>query len=171
MIVVAVITSRGARRVTISAVSSSLTSSIVSAGVAAFLVHCRIQLAAVTACIIFASRTFIWSDNFTNLHGMVGRCTGCYILERRGAAIALPATKKYSFQRSVFLIWECPDERVSLASGNYDIAERSELLTRAAQFLDYSSRIVFISHGNLQTGNRIVQPLHARFTITLVVCF
>ena len=149
MIVVAVITSRGARRVTISAVSSSLTSSIVSAGVATFLVHCRIQLAAVTACIIFASRTFIWSDNFTNLHGMVGRCTGCYIPEFRGAAIALPVTKQYILERFVLLIWECPEERVSLASVNYDIAERFQLGTNAALFLDYSSRVVFVSRGHL----------------------
>ena len=133
--------------------------------------HRRIHRGLVTACIIFPSCTFIFSGNFiSNLHGMVGRCTGCYILERRGAAIALPATKKYSFQRSVFLIWECPDERVSLASGNYDIAERSELLTRAAQFLDYSSRIVYICRGNLQISKLIVQLLHLRLTVTPVLC-
>ena len=81
MIVVPVITSRGARRVIISAESSSLTSTIVSTGVSRFLVHFRFQRALVTACMIFASRTFIFSDNFImNLHSMVRRCTCCYTL-------------------------------------------------------------------------------------------
>ena len=80
---------------------------------------------------------------------MVGRCTGCYILEFRGAAIALPVTKQYILERFVLLIWECPEERVSLASVNYDIAERFQLGTNAALFLDYSSRVVFVSRGHL----------------------
>ena len=78
-----------------------------------------------TAFIIFASRTFIFSRNLSRiLHGMVRRCTGCYFLECRGAAIALPVTEQYSLQRFMLLIWECPEERVSLTSGNCDIAER-----------------------------------------------
>ena len=71
----------------------------------------------------------------------------------------------------VILILEYREESASLASGNCHIAERFQLDANVVPFLDYSSRIVFISHGNLQTGNRIVQPLHARFTITLVLCF
>ena len=89
----------------------------------------------------------------------------------RGPSIALPVTKHYSLQRFVLLIWECPEERVSLVSGNYDIAWRSELDTNAAQFLDYSSRIVIISRGNLQIGTLIVELLHPRLTITPVLCF
>ena len=66
MIVAAVITC-GARRVTISAVSSSLSSTVDSTGVLRFHVRCRIQRALVTACIIFTSRTFIFSRNLTRI--------------------------------------------------------------------------------------------------------
>ena len=122
--IVTVISCRGARRDPFSAVSSSLTSIIASAGGSRFLVRCRIQRALVTACISSASRTFIFSRNFiTNSYAMGGCCTGCSNLECQGAAIALPSTKQYSLQRFVRLIWECPEERVSLVSGNYVIAE------------------------------------------------
>ena len=110
-----------------------------------------IQRSLVTACIIFASsRTFFFSGNLiTNLHGMVGCCTSCYIFKFRGAAITLPVTQQYSLQRSVILIRERPEERVVLASGDDDITESSEFDTNAAQFLDCSCRIVFVSGGQL----------------------
>ena len=150
MIIVDVITFRRARRVTIPAVSSSLTSTVDSTGVSRFLVRCRIQRALVAAYIIFASRTFIFSGNFiTNLHGMVRRCTDCCIFEFRGAVIALLVIRQSSFERVVLLICECPEERVSLARGNCDITERFQLDTNAAQFLDYSSRVIFVSRGHL----------------------
>ena len=67
IIVVAVIISRGARIVTISAVSSSLTSTIASTGGSRFLVRCRIQRGLGTAYNIFASRTFIFSGNLSRI--------------------------------------------------------------------------------------------------------
>ena len=83
-------------------------------------------------CVIFASsRTFFFSGSLTtNLHGMVGCCTSCYILKFRGAAIILPVTQQYSLQRFVFLIRERPEERVVLASGDYDIIAPSSTQMR-----------------------------------------
>ena len=139
-----IVTSRGAIGVTISTTSSSLTSTAVSTEITRSFVRYCIQCSLVTACTTFASsRTFFFSGNLiTNLHGMVGCCTSCYIFEFRGASITLPVTQQYSRQRFVFIIRERPEERVLLASGDYDITERSEFDTNAAQFLDCSCRIV-----------------------------
>ena len=115
--------------------SSSLTSTVDSTEVSRPSVRYCIQCALVTACPSFASaRTFIFSSNlFTNLHGMVGCCTSCYIFEFRGAAITLPVTNQYRLQRFVLLIRECSEECMRLASGNYNITQRSQFDTNAAQ--------------------------------------
>lgn len=96
MVVVVVIYSRGAKCVTISAILSSLTSTVALTGVSRFLARCRIRLAFVAACVVFVSaRNFTFSGNLaTDFHSMVGCFTSCYdIFQFLGAAIALPFTQ------------------------------------------------------------------------------
>ena len=74
MIIVAFITYRGARRVSISAISSSLTLTSGFAGVSKFLVRCRIQCTLLTACIMFVSCTFTHHESAWHgrtLHGLL----------------------------------------------------------------------------------------------------
>ena len=85
----------------------------------------------------------------TNLDGMVGCCPSCYIFEFGDAAITLPVTNQNCLQRFVLLIRECSEECVRLASGYYNISERSQFDSNAAQFLNYSRRITFLSLGHL----------------------
>lgn len=79
---------------------------------------------------------------------MVGCCTSCFIFKFRVVAVTLLVTKQYSLQLFVLLIRESPEECVSLASGDDNITECSELDTSAAQLLDYSRGVTFVSRGH-----------------------
>ena len=95
------------------------------------------------------------------LHGL--------LYEFRGAASTLPVTKHNTLERFVFLIWECPEERASLAGGDYDIAERSQFDTNAGAIPALVSQDHFCQPWSLAHGELIVELLHPRFTMKPVL--
>ena len=103
---------------------------------------------------------------------MVECCTSCSIFELRGVAITVPVMKQYRLQRFVFLR-KSSEQCVRLASGDYNITERSQFDTNATQLISEllaQDRIYLSAAVTLQIDEQIVQRLHSRLTIKTMLC-